>query len=303
MKCSFCNIGTLTPYFKLKKNSLEAIRCSNCKTVIVKNTPIDENTISNYYTMNAFKGKRELQNTDKYIDYYSNCFVGYDTDDCTILQFKEILSDIRDLLNKRRSLKLLDIGCATGVFLDLANNAGYSGLGVEISPELSKYARENFNLEIYKDLIDARFPSKMFNVITLLDVIEHFPYSIFDTMMIEICRVLKPEGLLVIRTPAEDALLRCLAKLLFYGSLKRIETPMHLFYSFEHILNFSPSSLKKGIEKHGFRFVHQRREEENPNRLNIGWLSELILRCSYFFSTIFQRQHKMVQYYSKIRYK
>ena len=300
MKCSFCKTGILTPYFTLRKNSLETIRCSNCKTVIVNHTPVNEENISQYYTMDAFKGKRELQNTDKYVSYYKNCYVGYNVNDYTILQFKKILSEIKDLLNKKASLRLLDIGCATGVFLTLASNAGYRGLGVELSQELSQYARDSFQLEIYNDLIDAKFLSKSFDVITLLDVIEHLPYSMFDTVMIEVLRILKPEGLLVIRTPSEDALLRTVAKVLFFGSLKRIEAPMHLFYSFEHILNFSLLSLRHGIERFGFKLIRQRREEENPKRLNIGWLDEFLLRCIYLFSAIFQRQHKMVQFYSKI---
>jgi 2-polyprenyl-3-methyl-5-hydroxy-6-metoxy-1,4-benzoquinol methylase len=250
--------------------------------------------------MSAFEGKRELQDTRLYEGYYRNCFVGYDPTDLTILQFKEILSDIKNIIQPNDHLKLLDIGCATGVFLDLARIEGFYVKGIEISEDLSRYAREKFNLEIQSDLFEAAFPSAQFDVVTMLDVIEHLPLSVADNMVKEISRVVRPGGIVVIKTPSEDALLRSLAKLIFFLGLKRIQAPMHLFYSYEHILNFTPYALQSIFKRHDFKLVLQRRKEENPDRLNISKVTKLALQFTYLFSTLLKRQHKIVQFYRRL---
>ena len=297
-QCIFCKKGVLEEYFRLRKNSLQTIRCSHCGIVVVCNTPINGDNLSAFYSMNAFQGKRELQDTDLYSGYYANCFAGYDHDDLTIRQFETILSDISSCLETANTPALLDVGCATGVFLDLARKADFSVKGVEISKELSQYAREHFSLEVKNDLLQAHFPSHEFDVVTLLDVIEHFPLSIFQTMLAEIFRILKPGGILVVRTPSEDALLRNIAKTIYYGTLKQIQTPMHLFYSYEHILNFAPASLNSGLQQYGFSPLLQKREEENPERLNMSGIMKNLLKGIYVFSGLFHKQHKILHFYN-----
>ena len=296
-KCFICETGRLRSYFRLSKNGLEAVRCSNCAVVIVINSPINQENASTFYSMNAFKGQRELQNTDFYRGYYKNCFVGYDRDDLTILQFQQILSEIKILCNRNNSAKLLDVGCATGVFLDMARHDGWEVKGIEISEELAKYARENFHLEIRSDLIKTPFPQRSFDVVTMLDVIEHLPRPIVNTIISEISRIIKPGGVMVIRTPSEDALLRTVGKLVYFVSGKTIESPMHLFYSYEHILNFTPGALESILKRHQFDLVLRKREEENPQRLNLNKAIKVMLQCSYSFSKLLKREHKIIHFY------
>jgi SAM-dependent methyltransferase len=299
-RCFCGKTNGFRPYFKLRMNSLKTIRCCNCGLVVVNNTPIYANNLADFYSLDAFAGKRDLQDTDLYTNYYFNCYKGYDLEDFTIVQFRRILSDIQRIsAAPTNPIELLDIGCATGVFLDLARNYGYLVRGVEINKELAQYARDIFGLEVETDFIKAAFPSNEFYIITLLDVIEHFPTTIFDNMIKEIYRVLKPGGLLVIRTPSGDGFLRECAKALYFGSFKTIEFPMHLFYSYEHIINFSPLSLKMILKRYGFHFVSQRFEEENQGRLNINRIVKVILRLSYIFSALLRREHKMIQFFIK----
>jgi len=298
--CFVCREGTFSPYFRLSKNNLETVRCSKCRLVVVVNSPINPDNAAAFYSLEAFEGKRDLQNTDLYEGYYRNCFIGYDPSDLTILQFKQILSDIKRIIRPNNNLKLLDIGCATGVFLDLARTNGWRAKGIEISEDLSRYARDQFGLDVKSDLYEAAFPSAEFDAVTLLDVVEHLPPSSVNDMLKEISRIVKPGGFVVIRTPSEDAFLRALAKAIFFAGFHKLQEQMHLFYSFEHILNFTPESLTAIFKRYGLTLVHQRREEENPERLNISKTSKLVLRFMYLFSAVLKRQHKIVQIYRRI---
>jgi len=266
----------------------------------VVNSPINPENAAAFYSLEAFEGKRDLQNTDLYKRYYRNCFIGYDPSDLTILQFNKILSDIKKYIRPNNHLKLLDIGCATGVFLDLARANGWNVKGIEISEDLSTYARDQFGLEVKNDLYEASFRSAEFDVVTLLDVVEHLPPSSASDMLKEISRIVKPGCVVVIRTPSEDACLRALAKAIFFASFHKLQEQMHLFYSFEHILNFTPDALQYIFQRNGFRLISQRREEENPNRLNISKISKFILQFTYMFSALLKRQHKMIHIYQRI---
>jgi len=297
--CFVCGKGSFAPYIYLRKNSLEAARCLSCGFVYVTNSPITPSNIADFYTMDAYKGKRVLQETHLYETYYKNAFVGYDEQDLTIRQFAGIIQDIRGLLGNKRDASLLDVGCATGVFLDLARKEKFFVKGVEVSKDLAEYARKEFCLEVYNDLIDAAFPPESFDVVTMLDVIEHIPPSLLSAIIGDIYRILKPGGVLVIRTPAEDALLRGIAKFIFLCSRRKIEFPMHFFYSYEHILSFSSKTLAMLIMRFGFKPCLSRREEENPDRLNMHKIFKTLLRISYIFSGAFGREHKILQYYKK----
>lgn len=297
--CPACH-GPTKSYFTLRENDLKARRCHHCKAVIVSNTPISEDNISEFYSLAAYEGKRDLQDTDLYSGYYNNCFMDYRDNDVTIQQFFGLLDNTEKLvISNQDPLKLLDIGCATGVLLDIARKRGCDVFGVEVSPELSAYARDNFELDVSTDLFNANYPSEYFDIITLTDVIEHLPEITLPKMSIEIARVLQPGGVLVVRTPVEESMLRNLAKVLFFGTNHVVEGPMHLFYSFEHIINFTHKSLDIVFENVGLECVLTERQEENPVRLNLGWALTFVLKLSFLLSSLLRRQHKVVKYYRR----
>lgn len=131
--------------------------------------------------------------------------------------------------------KLLDVGCATGIFLDVA--AQYFEVeGVE----LSKWARDiaSQNHKVYdKKLSELPF-SREYDIVTLLGVIEHFEDPM--TELVNINRLLKPGGRVVIYTGDIDAWLpRLLRKKWWWFQ------GMHLYY-------FSRETLTLLLEKCGF---------------------------------------------------
>jgi SAM-dependent methyltransferase len=136
---------------------------------------------------------------------------------------------------------ILDIGCATGEFLNgMRQYPTWNIYGVEISPFASQIARERFNLEIFTGTLEqATYPDEFFDAVTLWDVFEHL-HDPARTLM-EIHRILKPKGILVVRVPniiSWDARI-------FGQYWAGLDAPRHLFV-------FNPSTLSTLLQKGGF---------------------------------------------------
>lgn len=99
-----------------------------------------------------------------------------------------------------KKLKILDVGCGTGSTMLTLQQFGKVH-GIDISPQAIKFCKYRGLTEIRR-VKNNRFPYKdnTFDVITCLDVLEHIKDD--DRTLIEIKRVLKPKGYLIIFVPA-----------------------------------------------------------------------------------------------------
>lgn len=137
--------------------------------------------------------------------------------------------------------KILDIGCATGNFLNGMQEYGWTCFGIEPNDYAADYAKDRFGLQVIKGyLTKDLFPGGYFDIITLWDVFEHLPDPAVDLNMIR--NILKPGGLLVITTPNADAW----GRKLFGESWVGWDVPRHY-----HI--FSPGTIKDMLQKSNFR--------------------------------------------------
>lgn len=96
---------------------------------------------------------------------------------------------------------LLDIGCSTGDFLDVARNT-YSVEGLELSGWAAD-AAERRGLTIHRKQLAEFEPDAPYDLITLWGVIEHFEFPVQE--LTEISRLLKPGGLVCLWTGDFDS--------------------------------------------------------------------------------------------------
>lgn len=114
------------------------------------------------------------------------------------------IKNISRMLGKNYSeISLLDVGCSSGAFLQIAKSFGINAEGVEPAEKPVAYAREQ-GLKVHLGLLEeVKFPDSSFDAITLYEVIEHVdnPAKILE----ECRRVLRPGGVLVIGTGNTDS--------------------------------------------------------------------------------------------------
>ncbi len=137
--------------------------------------------------------------------------------------------------------KLLDIGAASGIFLDMARSAGYGIEGVEPSNFLVREAEKHYGIKLFEGTVETYTSAEKFPVITLLDIIEHLVEP--DAFMNHVDRLIQPGGLLVLVTPDVSSL------------AARIMGKRWWHYRIAHINFFNLHSLRFLLEKHGYEII------------------------------------------------
>ena len=154
--------------------------------------------------------------------------------------------------------RLLDVGCATGLFLRGIRELEWQVAGVELSDHAASYARQNFGLDVKTGTLEeAAFASGSFDVVTMWDVIEH----VFDpkATLMEVARVLRPGGIIVASTPNPNSVEARLFGPYWIGW----ERPRHL-----HL--FTTSVMSNFLEDAGFTLLGF---ESFSGRLSVTLLS------------------------------
>ena len=101
---------------------------------------------------------------------------------------------------------LLDVGCASGYFLDEARAAGWRVAGVDVSDHMRSRARRDLGLDVFADFAEAASAGAgPFDVVTFYQVLEHMADPL--AALREARALLKPGGLLVIETWDRGSLL------------------------------------------------------------------------------------------------
>ncbi|MCZ7569133.1 MAG: class I SAM-dependent methyltransferase [Ardenticatenaceae bacterium] len=125
--------------------------------------------------------------------------------------------------NRSGQRRILDVGCATGVFL-AAGSAEWAKVGVELSPKAAAFAREHFGLTVYEGMLEETpLEAESFDVITMWDVLEHLHDP--RRTLARVRHLLRPDGIFIFRVPNFDAWDARLAGRYWAG----LDQPRHLF--------------------------------------------------------------------------
>lgn len=222
-KCFVCKKSNFI--FLFKKNTLNYVKCNNCGTIYI-NPREHLNKIQKIYNKDYFKS------THYYLDYLA--------EEKNIRKLsKEILSELKGINQNNKNI--LEVGCATGFFLSEAKKRGYNVEGIEISKFASDYAKKKFNINVYNGTIENFKTKNKFNVIVLLDVIEHV-LSI-DSLFKRIKELCENDSILIISTPITDNIL--------VKTLKK----RWIQYRPEHLIYFNRKSIQQYLINEGFSIL------------------------------------------------
>ena len=220
--------------YRFRDRWLGAVRCRSCGIIFLDPQPTGDDFRA-MYSREYFEGDFRCGHEGSYFD------------DETISRLSDD-SMLRRIREFKPSGALLEIGCAGGVFLDMARRAGFQVRGVEFSPDASAFARERFGLDVHTgDLRSARFPGDAFDVVFMGDVLEHIPDP--RPTVAELHRVLAPGGLLVILCPMQTNTLYSRLGFAAYRLMGRRVTVNLPPY---HVFEYRAGSLSRLLELEGF---------------------------------------------------
>lgn len=127
--------------------------------------------------------------------------------------FEAKMKYITSVLSKvPKNKKILDAGCGQGLLVEFLKRRGHDVIGID-----AFYGSENV---VKKDIFDNGFKENTFDLILCLDVIEHFPFSEQEKLVVELTRILKPGGVIIWSIPNMAHLSSRIA-FLFLGRLLR----------------------------------------------------------------------------------
>jgi SAM-dependent methyltransferase len=206
LHCPACNRAT-SHRLLYRKSNCDILRCEECGLGRTDAAGFDP---ASYYTGDYFEGGHP----DGYADYLG-------AEPVLRREFRQTVDLIRSL---KPGGRLLELGCAYGFFLAEAA-AHYDATGIELAADAAAFGRGR-GLRIISGVADEPALAGLgtFDVIVMLDVIEHLPNPRDTLALCE--RHLNPGGIMVISTGDFGSLP---AKLL--GSRWRLMTPpQHLWF-------------------------------------------------------------------------
>jgi glycosyltransferase involved in cell wall biosynthesis/SAM-dependent methyltransferase len=114
--------------------------------------------------------------------------------------------------------QVLEIGCSHGGFTALADAAGFTAAGVELSPRAADYGRQAFAVMIFTGPVeDHGFAPGSLDAVCLFDALERLPDPL--ATLGHCARLLKSDGVLLAQTPKYPE----------HASLSDLETTGHPF--------------------------------------------------------------------------
>lgn len=219
--------NNFTPFISFQKetvfkdfNGIIITRCNNCGLL---------KTIASKHNFDAKQSRGEMYEEKK---------------DLFIPLFSPIVNEI---LKHKKSGKVLDIGCSSGLMLELLHKNGFVVYGIEPNKNAYSIAYKKFSHKIYYgslvNFVNSNYrKSRKFDVIIFNHVLEHIE-KVHEQLKIA-KKLLRPNGLLVIGIPNTR-------NIIFYLRKKYWEYLMPK----EHVWHFTDLYMIKVLNQHGFSII------------------------------------------------
>ncbi len=211
--CPQCGSTKKTPCAGLTANHL--VRCGSCDLVFTALEPSTEDLLA----------------------FYSRYLMVEDISPVTLLRYEEVLDSFEPY---RKSGRILETGCGSGIFMQRAAMRGWSVHGTEIGAHALIAAQSRGVNMAEGPLNPANYPPGHFDIVCSIEVIEHLREP--RTELRNVMAVLRPGGLFYVTTPNFN----CLARRVSPSDWNVASYPEHLSY-------FTPRTLDHMLSSEGLK--------------------------------------------------
>lgn len=200
------------------------VQCEKCKMVYLNPVLTDKALEDHYKTNNDLQASMVESDLEFYNSIYSKGL--------------KLAKDKGSLVDGGN---ILDIGCSSGVFLDLANRDGFNTYGVELNLKEAEYASKKGHQVSTALIQNTSFDTK-FDLVTLWDVFEHIKDG--HSFLKVIRELLTDNGVIFMQVPSSDAL-----------AAKILQEKCNMFDGIEHVNVYNYASLEKLLDLAGFELL------------------------------------------------
>lgn len=149
---------------------------------------------------------------------------------------------VRNLVKSLKNRKLLDIGCGSGIFLEVAKSRSFKVKGIDFNTHILHILPESVREDvIIRDFLEYETDEK-FDVVTMFFVIEHMPNV--REVLNKVWKMLKYGGILAISTPNSNGFTASLKPENYYSIIPE-----------DHLYEFSVKGLTNLLQKNNFRIA------------------------------------------------
>ncbi len=277
--CSVCGSETVVTEFMLRDG--QVVHCKTCTVSYLKNT-FSEAQMQQLYDVQEYP--------KEHFTFYCEGL-----EQKLLQDYRADFSYVENNLVKEGSI--LDVGCADGSFLHLLNDS-WKKFGIDISAKAISAGKQKWGYSLsVADIRKLDFAKDSFDVVTLWMVLEHLVSP--KEAIIQINRILKNRGIIVIRTPNKDSISTAIASLLYRISFGRFTKPLELFFTKLHLFYFNQRSLATLLQKNGFTVATARFDDRYVTKHALGSFSlskRIALRVISFISRLTNKQDCITVY-------
>jgi SAM-dependent methyltransferase len=216
--CPACSANDERALFR--KSGGSYVACNKCSMVYLNPVFKDDILEEHYRSNHQLQGEAVANDLEFYSALYSK-------------GLSSITKSYPELGN------ILDVGCSTGIFLDIAKSHGWETFGLELNKKEAEIAKLKNHL-IEEEMINSVKFDKKFSAITLWDVFEHIKDGF--QFLNDAKKLLKKDGIIFIQSPSRDAL-----------AAKIMQSDCNMFDGLEHVNLYGIQSLTILTKSAGFK--------------------------------------------------
>jgi SAM-dependent methyltransferase len=202
----------------------------------------------------------QIYDRDYFLSHVLDGFADYEAGGINVVRLREV-----DLLDLRRGDRALDLGCGRGETAREMLRRGATVIAIDYSwdaVELTRTLVKDEALVLQASGIELPFAAGCFDRVLLSDVIEHVPWRLAEQLLVEVQRVLAPNGRILLHTAPNTWFIAVVKRpLVAVLRLTRREAALSRFAEYDrlryamHPNELNPVSLRRLMRRSSLRAV------------------------------------------------